>query len=515
MNSVSSRSFSAKSAFLSRIAAEDNRRQAERDEQDRQIVQREGEAIKERCKTLRGFAREAWHVLEPTTPYKSGWATDAIDEHLEAVSRGQFNRLLINVPPGMRKSLGACVLWPAWEWGPFGSPGLRYLTASWNEDYAIRDSRKTRDLIESQWYQGLWGSTVQLTRRGEDDFENSAHGGRVAKNMLGLTSGRGDRVIIDDPHSTETAESDTERKRTVRVFRESVTTRVNDPATSAMIVIMQRLHEQDVSGTILAEKFGYVHLMLPMEFEAKRRCVTPIFRDPRTKENELLFPERFPREAVDRDKKLLGEYAVAGQLQQRPAPREGGEFKRGWFEVVDAVPAGGIECRAWDLGASTDGDWSVGVKMRKVGGVYYIIHIERFRYTPGPRDQMIKNTATSDGKRCRIRLPQDPGQAGKSQKMTLATLIDGYDFLILPVTGEKPVRARGLRAQAEVGNVKLLRGDWNEPFLEEISMFPGGSYDDQVDAAADAYNDLVAMSGTGAVLTGATVVTRAKGDMGS
>lgn len=516
-NTVRSNSFSAKSAFLSRIAAEDIRRQDEaargRAEQDRIIVQREGDAIKERCKTLRGFTREAWHVLEPTTNYKSGWATDAIAEHLEAVSAGQITRLLINVPPGMMKSLETCVFWPSWEWGPNNCPSLRYLTGSWNQDFATRDSRKTRDLILSEWYRGLWGNTVQLTRAGEDSFENTAHGSREAKNMLGLTSGRGDRVIIDDPHSTETAESDPERARTCRVFRESVTTRLNDPVKSAIIVIMQRLHQRDVSGVIEAEKMGYVHLMLPMEFEPKRRCVTPIFRDPRIHDGELLFPERFTKETVERDKRVLGEYAAAGQLQQRPAPREGGQFKRAWFEIVDAIPAGGIACRAWDLAASLDGDWTAGVKMVRIGAVYYIVHVERFRQTPGPRDRMIKNIATSDGKACRIRLPQDPGQAGKSQKASLAELLDGFQFRILPVTGDKPLRASPLRSQAEVGNVKLLRGDWNEPFLEEITMFPGATFDDQVDAAADAHADLVEANMTGVVLTGAVIVRSPRRDM--
>jgi hypothetical protein len=158
-----------------------------------------------------------------------------------------------------------------------------------------------RDLVSSEWYQSLW--PVPLSRVAEMSFENSAHGFREAKPFASLTGGRGDRVIIDDPHSTETAESETERTRTTRIFRESVPSRMIDPKASAIVIIMQRLHENDVTGQALALKLGYVHLMLPMEFEPERRCILPTgFEDPRTEDGELLFPERFPRSVVERDK---------------------------------------------------------------------------------------------------------------------------------------------------------------------------------------------------------------------
>jgi len=477
---------------LAEIRAERRRREAVR---ERERVQRDAEAIRSRCQSLAGFVREAWHVVEPSSEYIHGWHLDAICSHLQAVTDGRINRLLINVPPGTMKSLLTSVLWPAWEWGPMERPSLRYLTSSYTEKYVKRDSRRMRDLVQSEWYRSLWPE-VELVRAGEASFANTKTGFREGVPFASLTGGRGDRVIIDDPHSTETAESEAERLNTTRIFRESVPTRLNDPKTSAIIVIMQRLHEDDVSGQIQKLGLGYEHLMLPMEFEPDRRCKTSIgFEDPRTYEGELLFPERFPRSVVDRDKVPMGSYAVAGQFQQRPAPRSGGMFQRGDFEIVDAVPAGGQECRAWDFAASKavpgrSPDWTVGLKMKHVGGIFYVQDVRRDRWTPGDVETNLKNTATQDGLTVRIRMPQDPGAAGKSDAATKVKLLAGYDVIVVLPTGEKTVRAKPASAQAEAGNVKLVRGPWNDTFLDEVCSFPNAQHDDQVDAFADALNEL-------------------------
>lgn len=484
-------------------------------------VKRDADGIRKRCETLRGFVKEAWPVLEPVTPLKWGWCLDAMTDHLQGVLDGHILRLRMNVPPGLMKSLLTSVCLNAYEWGPAGRPSMGYLTASWKDTFAARDSRKTRDLVQSPWYQELWGDKVKLTTTAEAEFANTARGYRTALPMLGLTSGRGDRLVIDDPHSTETAESDAVRRKTTRIFRESITSRINDPIKSPIVVIMQRLHAQDVSG-VIEELGGYTSLILPMEFEPDRRCHTVIglqpdgqrkeFTDPRREKNELLFPERFPRDVVERDKIFLGAYAVAGQYQQRPAPRDGGKFARQWFGIVDAVPAGGRYVRAWDL-ASTEGggDFTVGVLMCLAGGIYYIVDVVRDRMSPAKVDAAIKNTAEQDfanhGYAVSFRLPQDPGQAGKSQKASHSALLAKYPFRILPVTGDKQTRARPLSSQAEAGNVKLVRGPWNTTFLDEIGMFPNAGFDDQVDAAADAYNELVGTAYSSGDIAAPIIVT--------
>lgn len=488
---------------MAEIRAEKARRKAER---ERQQLAQDGERIRERCRTLTGFVREAWHVLEPAQPYIHGWHIDAMCEHLEAVTRGQITRLLSNVPPGTMKSLVHSVLWPAWEWGPMGLASMRYLTTSYAEKFVKRDTRRMRDLVQSEWYRSLWPE-IELARAGEMSFANTKTGNREGMAFQSLTGGRGDRVIIDDPHSTETAESQAERETVTRIFRESVTTRLNDPARSAIVVVMQRLHEKDVSGQILSLELGYEHLMLPMEFEPQRRCRTSIgFQDPRTAVGELLFPERFPRDVVDRDKRILGSYAAAGQFQQRPAPREGGMFRRGWFGVVEAAPARARRVRRWDFAATeasagSDPDWTVGLRMSEAGGIYYIEHIVRDRVTGAGVEKLLKDTGMSDTKAVPVRIPQDPGSAGKAYAASLIRLMAGWDIKAERETGAKEVRAAALAAQAEAGNVKLVAGPWVEAFLDEVTMFPNAAHDDQVDAASGAFNELV--SGSGYSLAGA------------
>jgi len=481
-------------AALAQVRAERARRAAEA---ERRNVDQNASAIRERCRTLAGFVREAWHVLEPDARYVHSWHIEAVCQHLEAVTWGRVNRLLINVPPGSMKSLLVSVLWPAWEWGACGLRSLRYITTSFNEGPVKRDTRKCRDLILSEWYQTLWPE-VELTRTAELSFANSSTGSREGIAFGSLTSQRGDRLIIDDPHSTETAESETERQNTTRRFREGATNRLNDQDRSAIVVIMQRLHPDDISGVIRQFGMDYVHLMLPMEFERERACETTIgFRDPRSRDGELLDSVRFPAEVVAKLKRDMGAFAFAGQYQQRPTAREGGLFKRAWFagKVVKAVPVNARRARAWDFAGTikktgNKPDWTVGIRVAYAAGIFYVEQVVRLQETPGVVQRTVKATAQTDGTNVTIRIPQDPGQAGKAQAETYVTVLAGYPVKSLPVTGDKETRATPAAAQAEAGNVMLVEGPWNEAFIEELCNFPAGSHDDQVDAFADALNEL-------------------------
>jgi phage terminase large subunit-like protein len=290
--------------------------------------------------SLTEFAKASWHVLEPQTPLKWGWALDAICQHLEAITSGDITHLLINVPPGCMKSLLTGVIFPAWEWTlhvidpKTGAPrythrSMRYLGTSHKQELAVRDNMKCRRLIQSRWYQERWPCPLTTDQNAKLKFENTETGFREAMAFTSMTGSRGDRVIVDDPLSVDDGNSAAALKSAELTFTEALPTRVNNE-DSAIIVIMQRLNEDDTSGIILKRDLGYEHLMLPMEFESKRRCKTSLgFVDPRKHDGDLLFPTRFSATQVASLKKVLGKYATAGQLQQSPTPRGGGLFEEG------------------------------------------------------------------------------------------------------------------------------------------------------------------------------------------
>ena len=280
---------------------------------------------------LLAFVRYFWPVLEPQTPFVVGWPLEAICQHLEAVTFGEITRLLMNVPPGFMKSLLTDVFWPAWEAGPMNMPHLRYVTFSYSARLTERDNRRFRDLILSPEYQLLWGERFKLLKQGETLVSNDKTGWKLATSVGGVGTGeRGDRVILDDPHNVKEAESDLIRTQTVTWFQEAMENRVNDLKKSAIIVIMQRVHELDVSGSII-KSGGYVHLCIPFEFEPGRKCRAKIgWEDPRTEDGQSAWPERFPDASMLTFKRRS--YMWAGQYQQRPEPRGGGIFKRAWWK---------------------------------------------------------------------------------------------------------------------------------------------------------------------------------------
>lgn len=455
--------------------------------------------------SLAAFVKLAWHVIEPGQPYVHGPHIDVMCQHLEAVTDGRIRRLLINVPPGTSKSTICGVFWPMWEWGPRAMASMRYVGVAHEQTLGIRDNLKCRRLASSEWYQRLWGDRVRLTSDQNEklNFENAATGFRQVATPSNITGRRGDRVILDDPLSAENANSEAEREKVNLWFRESLPTRLNNPDRSAIVVVMQRLHERDVSGIILSERLGYDHLMMPMRYEPERAAVTTLGNvDWRTEPGELLFPARFPEPIVDELEKTMGSYATAGQHQQRPAPREGGLFKRSWFKAVAAVPSGDRRVvRAWDLAAtaktaSNNPDWTAGVRLsRGDDGVFLIEGVHRMRGTPMEVERAVVGTAPMESD-ATIRLTQDPGQAGKAQAETLVKKLAGYSVIVKTATGDKATRATPAAAQAEAGNVHILvtgdsdRDAWVGPFLDELSLFPAAAHDDQVDAFADALNEL-------------------------
>ncbi len=443
-------------------------------------------------RSLREFTRQLWPWVDPS-PFRDNWHIGAICEHLEAVSRGEIRRLLVNIPPRHSKSSIVSVMWPAWTW--IRHPETRFMAASYAQTLSIRDSVKCRRVIESPVYQRRWGDRFRLTsdQNTKIRFDNDRNGYRLATSVGGALTGEGgDIIIIDDPHNVVEAGSNMVRQATLDWWDESMSNRLNDPQTGAYVLIMQRVHHQDLAGHLL-HKGGWETLCFPARYEPDHPHVSK--RDERAHEGQLLWPERFPEEAVAQLERDLGSYGSAGQLQQRPTPRSGGMFNRAWWDEEgiinpEAVPCGGRTVRGWDLAASVSGDWTAGCKMTLKDGVYYIEHMERLRGTPEKVEQMIKAIAAQDGRNVLIDLPQDPGQAGKAQVQYLVKQLAGYNVRYSPESGAKEVRAEALSAQAEAGNVKLVRGDWNSTFIDEAAHFPYSDFDDQIDAASRAFHRL-------------------------
>lgn len=451
--------------------------------------------------TLRNFVREAWHVLEPSTPYVDGWHIGAICEHLEACTRGQIRNLIINIPPRHMKSLAVSVFWPMWVWTV--KPESRWLFSSYAASLSVRDSVKCRRLIESPWYQKHFGSVFQLTsdQNQKTRFENNRTGYRLATSVGGTGTGEGGHFIVcDDGHNVKQAESDLQRESAVEWWRTTMSTRGNDPKTTTKVIVMQRLHQRDLTGEMLSEGLGYEHLCLPARFDSNHPTTSRTslnFTDPRTKEGELLWPEQMPETELVALEKDLGAYGTAGQLQQRPSPRSGGQFKPDRIRIIKECPVDTIaKVRAWDTGATEGGgDYTVGVRLSQTReGRVVIEHVARGQWGTDERKRTIRQTAEMDTVRTSIWGEQEGGSAGKDAALDFVRLLGGFNVRTEHPTGDKSVRAQPFADQIEAGNVDMVAGAWNQDYLDELRMFPAGAHDDQVDASSLAYNKLARMA---------------------
>lgn len=291
--------------------------------------------------TLHEFVRQSWHVIEGGRQLRDGWALGAVCEHTQAWVVGEIRDLLINIPPRMTKSTTCSVCLGPWAW--IDHPEVQFMYLSYSDKLSMRDHRKSRQLIESQWYQARWGESYALAhdQNTKVRYDNSKGGYRVQTSLTGTVTGEGaDRIVLDDPNSMSDL-SEAGLATVESFWTDVMPTRLNDARTGGTLIVQQRGHERDLSGTVLKEG-GFVHLRLPMEYEPEKPCITvklpstlgKKWRDPRIDKGELLWPERIGAEELAQIKKRLGsQYNISGQLQQRPSPGEGGIIKRKWFQI--------------------------------------------------------------------------------------------------------------------------------------------------------------------------------------
>jgi len=461
---------------------------------------------------FREFVEQAWHILEPATPFVPGIHVDAVCQHLPAITEGRIKNLIINMPPGHAKSLLTAVFWPAWCW--IDHPEVRWIFASHNAVLAVRDSVKCRRLIESPWYQKRWGDRVKLRddQNEKTRFENTATGYRLVTSVGAGTGERADIVVVDDPTSVDQAESDVERKSANEWWNGTMCTRLNDLRTGHLVVVQQRLHEDDLTGNLL-EKRGYELLRLPEEYEPERACATSIgWRDPRTTSGELLWPEKNGPTEIERLKRDLGSYRYAGQYQQRPSPASGGIFKRYWWRywkfrimnlgpvtvkladgsVMQIIPVDLPEefdeiIQSWDMAFKDlkDSDYVAGGVWASKGPNRYLL--DEIRERLGfPATVAAVEAMTRKYPKAAAKLVEDKAN-GPAVIATLQNKIGG--LIAVNPEGGKIARANAVSPLVESGNVFLPHpaiAPWVEAYIEELAAFPAGRNDDQVDQTTQA-----------------------------
>ena len=292
--------------------------------------------------SLYKFLVNGWRYIDPA-PFSHGWPIEAVAEHLQAVVDGEIKRLIVNIPPRCAKSSLTSVAFPAFTWAQprksdTSGPGVQFLHASYAQSLSLRDSTKCRRLIESPWYQGLWGDRFALMgdQNTKTRFDNDKGGSRLSTSVgSSLTGEGGNIIVVDDPNAAQEAFSEATIASTIEWWDGALSTRLNNAKTGAFVVIQQRLSEEDLTGHILSKDVGeWTHLCLPMRFEPERSFHTSIgWEDPRKEAGELLWPERFGEREVGILERQMGPWTAAGQLQQRPEPKGGGVIKREWWRL--------------------------------------------------------------------------------------------------------------------------------------------------------------------------------------
>ena len=459
--------------------------------------------------SLKHFTVKMWSVVEPV-PFMDGMHIECICDHLEAVSRGDIRRLIINIPPRHSKSLLVSVMWPMWHW--LHNPAEQWLFSSYAHNLSMRDSVKSRRIFQSNAYQELLMEyQPDLVLVGDQNtkikFENSENGYRLATSVDGANTGEGGGiVVVDDANNIKDGESVTKRTAVNLWWDEVMPTRLNDPKTGAFVIIMQRSHEDDLSGHILArEAEDWVHVCLPARYEGENRIRTTLMNwdDPRTKEDEPLCPERFGDTELKALEKSLGTFGTAGQLQQRPAPRGGGMMKVANMSIISAINRRNIvkSIRYWDkAGTEGGGARTAGVLMHLLKDDSFVIEdVVKGQWEYAEREKRIRQTALLDcdsrfdGEpgRFEVWTEQEPGSGGKeSADRTVKNSLRGFSGHKETATGDKAVRAQPLSAAIEAGSVSLLAGPWVEEYIKELEKFPAGKFKDQTDGSSGAFNKL-------------------------
>lgn len=467
-------------------------------------------------RSLYHFLQYFWELVSPHT-FKHNWHIEYLCNELEALAervaekKPRLHDLVINVPPGSTKTITCSIMFPAWCWTRW--PWMRFICASYSGALSLESAEYCRELIRSAQFQELYPDiNIKEDKDTKSNFKivskHPASPGRLPRMVVGgsrystsvggtLTGFHGDILIVDDPLNPTQAVSETELGNANRWCEQTLSTRKTDKAITPTIYIMQRLHQDDPSGHILAkQKENIRHICLPGEVRNYAKQVNPPELIKKYK-NDLLDPNRLPWSVLADLEADLGQYGYAGQIGQDPTPPGGGMFKVDHFNIMVKYP-NPVEIistvRYWDKAASPQegSAFSVGVKMSRLTYNRWLIEdVKRGRWSSNERERIIKETAFADGGNVVVWIEQEPGSGGKESAEDTIRNLAGFVAKAERPTGDKVFRADPYSVQVNIGAFHLLLAHWNQSFIEEHRFFPYSTYKDQVDASAGAFNKLV------------------------
>ena len=432
------------------------------------------------------FVQRTFHTVSPGVAYLHSWHVEVIASYLERCRSGEITRLIMTLPPRNLKSICASVAFPAWALGH--DPTLRVICASYSNELAAKHARDCRAVIESPWYRQVFPKTrLDRAKTAEMEFATTARGFRLATSVGGTLTGRGGKfIIIDDPLKASDANSDLRREAVKEWFRNTLYSRLDDKARDRIVVIMQRLHVDDLVGHLLDQNEGWVHLNLPAIAEERERFDLEDGRVFTREPGEALHPEREPLETLDRIKTTIGTYEFSAQYQQDPMPLEGGLIKWSWFRSYDEAPERqptSLVSQSWDSASKAEEihDYSVCTTWLRHGDEHYLLDVTRLRLEYPALKRLIVEMANRY--RPDAVLIEDKG----SGTQLIQDLRDGGKVLPIAITPEadKVTRMYAQSAKIEAGHVLLPREAlWLDDFRTEILQFPRGRHDDQVDSVS-------------------------------
>lgn len=433
------------------------------------------------------FVHQCFVTVNPATAYLPNWHIALIAEYLEACRRGEIRRLIINLPPRMLKSLTVSVAWPAFLLGH--NPAERIMTASYAAGLSVKHALDCRAVMQSGWYREVFPA-VRLAKDQNEKHKmaTTRHGHRIATSVGGTATGEGGGfLIMDDPHTPAQAMSDAQRRSAIDWFDQTFTSRLDDKRSGCIVVVMQRLHADDLSGHLLS-KGGWVHLSLPAIAE-KSETLVKGQTSYRRKAGEPLHPKREGLAELQALKREMGSYAFAAQYQQNPMPLEAGMVRQAWFKRY-AVPPRQYDriVQSWDTAVKAGGqhDASVCMTVGETDGVHYVLDVQAVRLEyPALKREII--TAAERWRPDAVLL--EDKASGQSLLQDLRRERNLPPLLAMTPTQDKVTRFAAVTAMIEAGQVALPQEAlWLSEFEREILTFPHGRHDDHVDALSQYLN---------------------------